>query len=84
MISSYYDDLLEIIELCLKYNLNSASTTTTNYQHKSSNQSTHRSSFNNKYDSDKQQQQLCSINTPHANIVSDILSCILLVSIISC
>jgi protein melted len=63
MIANYYIDLLDIIEICMKYNLNN-----------------NRFSFrsNNSDDKQQQQQQQQFITTPHANIVSDILSAILL------
>lgn len=69
MISNYYDDLLELIEICLKYNLN--------YRN------SYRSSIacEGDYYYDKHQLMMSTSSTPHANIVSDILSCILLVGI---
>jgi protein melted len=47
IITNYYEELLDLLEICLKYNLNKIEDNKT--------------------------------NTPHANIVSDIFSCILLV-----
>lgn len=67
MIVNYYDDLLELLEICLKYNLNNR------YSY------TNRSSVVGDCDSDKMN---VMNNTPHANIVSDILSSILLVNFI--
>ena len=63
LISDYYDELLNLLEICLKYSLNN-------------NRNSWRLSISSDYEMDN---QLTSINTPHANIVSDILSCILLV-----
>ncbi len=63
MIGNYYDELLELLEICLKYNLNNR-------------HSYNRSSVVGESDTEK----LNSYNTPHANIVSDILSSILLVN----
>ena len=64
MIVNYYDDLLELLEICLKYNLNNR-------------HSYNRSSVVGDCDTDKIN---ALNNTPHANIVSDILSSILLAS----
>lgn len=66
MITNYYDDLLDLLEICLKYNLNNGN----------------RNSFRTSQLSDYNEcgSQTISTNTPHANIVSDILSCILLVN----
>lgn len=74
MISSYYDDLLELIEICLKYNLNNQNSDS------ESNLNSYRSSLgaSSRYDAGN---PYTIVNTPHANIVSDILSCILLVSL---
>ena len=65
MIINYYDDLLELLEICLKYNLNN------------------RNSYRNSVVGDYEMDKMATYNntTPHANIVSDILSSILLVKI---
>ena len=70
MIANYYTDLLDIIEICMKYNLNN-----------------NRLSFRANTDGPTEfcyggsDDKNCYVNTPHANIVSDLLSTILLVSL---
>ena len=80
MIINYYDDLLDLLEICLKYNLNVV---------KPGNNSFRNSVISSKdyyyyYEFDPVLNTSMSLSsnpvpsTPHANIVSDVLSCILL------
>ena len=74
MINKFYDDILDLLEICLKYDLN--------------NNRSNRSSLLCKSDcsalgnTDGTTITTIGTNTPHANIVSDVLSSILLVSLI--
>jgi hypothetical protein len=75
LILNYYEDLLDLLEICLKYNLNSAAM---NHLNSTSIRNSKRLSVA----SDLHGLSPCpnsSGSTAHANIVSDILSCILLV-----
>lgn len=110
MISNYYDDLLDIIEICLKYSLNNTTITSStnsnpsiliknsNSNSETSEQKSSQNATSIRFIDDKttslsnsntQQSHTTSnnrnaysttvVSTPaHANIVSDILSCILL------
>ncbi len=75
MIVNYYEDLLELLQICLKYNLNNSTSSVSNRQ--SFRLSTYSENNNNTY-SEAGTKYVYTANTPHANIVSDILSCILL------
>jgi len=81
MIANYYTDLLEIIEICMKYSLsnNRLSFRQANNENNTgvvAAADTVSSCIYSGVDMDCSKQV---VNTPHANIVSDILSTILLV-----
>ena len=78
MIANYYTDLLDIIEICMKYSLsnNRLSFRQTNNENSAGIDGVSSCIYSG-VDSDCNKQV---VNTPHANIVSDILSTILLVS----
>jgi hypothetical protein len=69
MLCNYYDDLLELLEICLKYNLGKSKSTKSRF-----------CSNSDESDSVNGSKKTANINsTPHSNIVSDVMNCILLV-----
>lgn len=74
MISNYYTDLLDIIEICMKYSLNNNRLSYRPTQMDATGECCYASGS-------EDTKQAFYANTPHANIVSDILSTILLVRI---
>jgi hypothetical protein len=76
MINKFYDDILDLLEICLKYDLNN------NRSNRSSSIYKNDCGATDNEPNDDTTTATIGANTPHANIVSDVLSSILLVSYI--